>query len=409
MRTLIRSRWLATMLGGIIENGAVVVEDATIIAAGAHADVVRDQSVDDRYDLFDCVLLPGLINAHTHLELSDCTPGEKPSGGFETWLGRMVRRNRASADELDQQAAAAAISGTKQCLRFGVSSVADITRQCHATRPALRDSILKITSFGEVTAMAQRRDLLEPRIRLVTDAADATLRLRLGISPHAPYSVEPDGYRRCLAAAKAASLRLTTHLAESSAEASFLADHTGPLRALWDAGLGWDNDVPTFDGGPIRLAQEVGLLAYPSLLAHVNYCDDDELAILARGRASVIYCPRTHDFFSHPPHRFRDMLAAGINVAVGTDSCASSPDLNIVEDLRLIHRQHPDMKAIDIWQMATVNSARAMARDDVSGALLPGAPADLVAFPASGPDPLLSVLESDALPSRFWISGTSVL
>ena len=114
---------------------------------------------------------------------------------------------------------------------------------------------------------------------------------------------------------------IATHLAETADEAEFLANHSGPFRDLWAALGAWSDGVSRFAGGPIRAMQLVGLLDLPgAVLAHVNYCDDAELDILARGRASVVYCPRTHAWFRHPPHRLREMLARGINVAVGTNS-----------------------------------------------------------------------------------------
>lgn len=320
----------------------------------------------------------------------------------------MLSRTRVSQAELDEQSAKSAVDGAQQCIHFGVASVGDISRQCHVTRPALQGSPLRITSFGEVMAMAQRRELLEGRVKLAADPAFSSLRLRIGISPHSPYSIEPDGYRRCLAVAREQRLPLSTHLAESPNESEFLAQHSGPLKALWDAWLTWDDRVPFFDGGPIRFAESLGLLAYPTVLAHVNYCDDEEMAILARGQASVVYCPRTHEFFSHPPHRFREMMQAGINVAVGTDSTASSPDLNLVDDLRLIHRLYPDLPAADIWRMATVNGAKALGLGALGGRIFPGAPADLVAFAATGDDPLAAVLEGNGLPQYFSIAGAEL-
>src|SRR6185295_5433024 len=95
----------------------------------------------------------------------------------------------------------------------------------------------------------------------------------------------------------------------------------------------------------------------------VNYCDDAELDLLAAGKASVVYCPRTHAYFSHPPHRWREMLARGINVAIGTDSCASSPDLNLLDDLRLVRKIAPDFPAESLWALATRNPARAVQLD----------------------------------------------
>ena len=169
--------------------------------------------------------------------------------------------------------------------------------------------------------MAQRRPLLEPRLQMAADQSCASEHLHIGISPHSPYSIEPAGIARCLEVARTGHMPLAMHLAETRSEWEFLASHTGPLKAVWDSWLTWDNDVPRYPHGPIMLARDLGLLDYGALFAHVNYCSDEELATLARGKASVVYCPRTHDFFGHPPHRFREMMAAGINVALGTDSC----------------------------------------------------------------------------------------
>src|SRR5205823_6508560 len=118
-------------------------------------------------------------------------------------------------------------------------------------------------------------------------------------------------------------LPLAIHLAEIPEEREFLRSHTGPLREMWQRLGHWEDFPGTFAGSPVAFAKMLGLLDYPTLLAHVNDCDDDDLALLARGKASVVYCPRTHRYFERPPHRWREMLAAGINVTIGTDSCAS--------------------------------------------------------------------------------------
>jgi len=262
-------------------------------------------------------------------------------------------------------------------------------------------------SYGEITAMAQRRGRLDELLEAAVNPEYQTPRLRIAISPHAPYSVEPEGYRRCLAEAKSRSLRLATHLAEMPQEAEFLAHHTGPFADLWQRMNAWDDKVPKFDGGPIRFAQSLGLLDYPTLLAHVNYCDDDELQILSRGRASVVYCPRTHQYFGHPPHRWRDMLTRGINVAVGTDSCASSPNLNLVDDLRLLHEIAPGVPAQEIWELATTRAAKALGLTGLTGEIREGISADLTAFVVKSHQPLLEILEKSAEPSQIWTEGKS--
>ena len=402
---LIRARWVAPLQGDLLPNGAVAIQAVRILDLGNVPSLPRRGPQSTCEDAGEVVLLPGLINPHCHLELSDCTPGQEPEGGLEEWLGRMLTRARIEPAELEARSAAATRQGVEQCLRYGVTMVGDISRQCHITRTLLNSGPLRVISFGEVMAMAQRRNLLESRLAAVTQAVASTPWLRIGISPPAPYSIEQEGYRRCLQLARERSLPLATHLAEARSEAEFLAEQRGPLRDLWEAWLSWDQQVPRFAGGPIRMAQSLGLLDYPTVLAHVNYCDDAELALLAAGQASVVYCPRTHAFFHHPPHRFRAMLQAGINVAIGTDSCASSPNLNLVDDLRLVHRLVPQLPPEQLWLMATLHSARALQVQADAGTIAPGKWADLVAFPVQSRQPLLEVLENPTLACAVWIDG----
>jgi cytosine/adenosine deaminase-related metal-dependent hydrolase len=376
-----------------IKDGAVLFSHGKIADIGPARELLKSHPSATLHDLGQSVLLPGLVNAHCHLELSNHPLGGPPAS-FVDWLTDLMGR---PAD-----VSAAIELGVNQSLRFGVTTLGDITRQCAITRPLLTHGPLRIVSYGEVQAMAKRRTLLNERFAIAADVSHESEYLRVGITPHAPYSIEPDGYRRCLDFAIQNHRPIATHLAETPDEAAFLANHTGPFRKLWGFLNAWDEVVPRFAGGPIRYAQSLGLLDYPTLLAHVNYCDRAELDILAAGRASVVYCPRTHEYFAHPPHRFREMLARGINVAVGTDSCASSPDLNLLDDLRLLRRIAQEMPATDLLAMATIRAARAIGMDSQVGSLTPGKAADAVAFPARDLDDLLN---HPLLPSAVWIGG----
>jgi cytosine/adenosine deaminase-related metal-dependent hydrolase len=404
---ILAAKWVAPMDRPIIGDGAVLVGGGRIVDLGARGDLMRRHSGISTIDLGDAILLPGLVNAHTHLELSDCRREDPPGDGFASWLVGMLKRTRIAPEEMDKAVTSSIAIGVEQSLRFGVTTVGDISRQCRLSRSLLRNSPLRVVSYGEVQAMAQRRGLLEERLAIAADPQYAGPRLTIGITPHAPYSVEAEGYRRCLKTAKEHRMPLATHLAETRDEAIFLADHAGPLRDLWDQWLTWDENVPTFEGGPVRFARQVGLLDYPTLLAHVNYVDDDEMEILAASKASVVYCPRTHQYFGHGLHPWREMRARGINVAIGTDSCASSPDLNLVDDLRLLHRDFPDEPAAELWQLATARAARAIRLGD-AGAIRIGDPADLVAFECKSDHPLREMLENSVLPFTVWTEGNRV-
>lgn len=381
----------------MIREGAVACRGGRIVGVGSALAVHRAFPSARQTDLGRSVLLPGLVNAHVHLELSALSRGAAP-GRFIDWLKRLIPTGPIEPAAVSAFVEKGVAIGVEQCRRFGVTTVGDISRHCALTRRLLAGGPLDVVSFGEVQAMARRRIHLEARIASAAESSAAGPFVRVGLSPHAPYSVETTGYGRCLEAARHAGLPLATHLAETPDETPFLADHSGPFRELWAFIGDWDDRVPTFAGGPIRMAKSIGLLDGPSLLAHVNYCDDEEMQLLAEGQASVVYCPRTHAWFGHPPHRFGRMLALGINVALGTDSCASSPDLNLLDDARLAHMQAPELPADAIWQMVTLRAARAIGLGSEVGSLTVGKRANLVAFNVRTDQPLDEILQNDALP-----------
>lgn len=394
----------------LIRDGAIAIDGQRIVGVGPLAELRRNWPQATLRELGDVVVLPGLVNAHTHLELSDLRQGDSPAS-FVGWIMDLMGQTARAGGEVQKFAADAARAGAAESIRFGVTSVGDISKQSAATRAVLRDGPLRVVSYGEIQAMAQRRTLLDERFAAATDVSQESAFLRVGVTPHAPYTVEVEGYVRCLHFAREHGRPIATHLAETPDETIFLETQTGPFRHLWEAGVkAWDEHVPKYVGGPIRLARDIDLLSYPTLLAHVNYCDDEELAILAAGKASVVYCPRTYAYFGHPPHRWREMLAAGINVAVGTDSRASSPDLNVVDDLRLLRTIAPDLPPEKLWQLATINAARAINMEASVGSISAGKNADFAIFPVKQEaNPLAALLDHPVLPSDVWIGGRSVL
>jgi cytosine/adenosine deaminase-related metal-dependent hydrolase len=286
-------------------------------------------------------------------------------------------------------------AGIAQSLSFGVTTVGDITLNPAITRRLLRQAGMTGVSFGEVLGMAGRREQLEGRLAAAMDTACDGDGLTAGIEPHAPYSLDLPGYQRCVEEANRRGMPLATHLAETPDEATFLADGSGEFARLWRALGDWRDDVPRFQGGPVRAMASVGLLDSPALLAHVNYASDEDLALLVGRRASVVYCPRTHAYFGHPPHRFAEMLERGINVALGTDSAASSPDLNLLEEARLVHRLRPDLPLPLLFEMITTRGARALGMEREVGRLAVGMRASYCAFAVRGNNPLREIMEEE--------------
>jgi cytosine/adenosine deaminase-related metal-dependent hydrolase len=170
-------------------------------------------------------------------------------------------------------------------------------------------------------------------------------------------------------------------LAETLDEERFTLHGDGPIADMLTSLGVWDEQVPIPRMRPVELARHCGLLKPYTLLAHANYVSNEDIGIISESRASVAYCPRTHHAFGHVPHRFREMMASGVNVCVGTDSLASNPSLSILDELCFLREKHPDVSSDTLLAMGTINGAKALGFEDECGSLTIGKSADLVVMP----------------------------
>jgi cytosine/adenosine deaminase-related metal-dependent hydrolase len=400
---ILKARYVVPVEGPCIENGAIAIERGRIAAIGPGQGVGTGGVT----DYGDAVICPGFVNAHTHLELSALAGRVPPSRDFVNWLSRLVATLDTEPATRTQAHAAMGL-GIAQSIRSGVTLVGDITRWPVWTREVLAASPLRGVSFGEVIAIGSLRHRLAEHLDAASSTDQQTTHMRVGISPHAPYTVEPEGMRACAERARAIDAPLCVHLAETPDEEPFTRRLVGPFEDYL-RGLGvWDAEMPCSGKSPVELAQQTGVLGSRTLLAHVNYVNDDEIQRLAASGASVAYCPRTHAAFGHRPHRFRDMLAAGINVCVATDSLVSSPSLSILDELRFLRREHTDVPPQDLLVMGTLRGARALGFSAEFGSLALGKHADLAVIPLEQPNPSsgwASILESTQPPQAVYISG----
>jgi cytosine/adenosine deaminase-related metal-dependent hydrolase len=372
----VRARWIVPVDRPPLRDGWITILADRIVAIGSG----RPES--DAVDLGEALMLPGLVNAHTHLEFSDLqAPLGSPGQPMPDWI-RAVLAWRRSAPPRGPAIAA----GLSESAVGGVTLLADIVQ------PTERDS-LRIAPPLTLVGLLELLGLGEERCRqLETLAAeylaDANLPTEVlsGLSPHAPYSTHPE---LVAAAVRLANNRpVAMHLAESREELELLATGGGPFRSLLeDLGV-WAPQV--FTGGRRILDYLQMLAAAPrSLVIHGNYLSEAEVAYAAQQaeQMSVVYCPRTHEYFGHEPYPLARLLNSGVSLAVGTDSRASNPNLNLVAELRAIHRLHPQVAPAKIVELGTLSGARALGMDAEHGSLTPGKLANLVIMPLeSGPD-----------------------
>ena len=368
-----------------------------LLAIGSPAEIDRDPRSRGAavFEMPRTVVLPGFVNAHTHLDLTHIGPREHdPLAGFMPWV-EMIRLGRAGSEE---ESRASVLRGIQLSRSAGVVAVGDIAGALRTTPPTARASLvpwrtmreagMSGVSFLEFFAIGTGRERFRQWLPMVLEealreqAADersqhAWACARIGLQPHAPNTVCLDAYEWVFHQAAERGVPISTHLAESPEERRFVGEARGPMRELLERLGLWDETIETETGrgvSPVaHLSSRLG--GVPGVLAHVNDASDADIELLAQSLASVAYCPRASEYFgAHEhfgPHRYRDMIAAGINVALGTDSLVNLPaaasrlpaeggvGMSILEELRLLWKRD-GTNARTLLAMGTVNGAAAL-------------------------------------------------
>ncbi len=356
-------------------------------------------------DLGNVAILPGLVNAHAHLEFSDLSePLGEPGMGFVDWIRLVIERFRQRPGTSEQPVR----HGLEESIRWGTTALGEIA-QPNWLADLFEQSVLDTTVFLELIAPTPQRmaPLLELALRHVRPVGTSR-HWRPGLSPHAPYSVHPQLLDAAVSLSAAERVPLAFHLAESREELELLRSGSGPFRGLLEE-LG-TCDPELFPPGrrPLDYLKQLAA-AHRTLIIHGNYLDGEEIAFLAghAERMSVVYCPRTHDYFRHDAYPLEKMLAAGVVVALGTDSRASSPDLSLLGEMRRVARQFPSIAGDVILRLGTLHGALALGHGSEVGSLEPGKRADLivVALPErDAADPHELLFDSDKPVIKNYIS-----
>lgn len=369
-----------------------MADGAVLVSGGRLADVgpwrqLRKTAPPSVLDLGDVALLPGLVNAHCHLDYTDMAGQIPPPRSFCDWI-KCITTEKAQWDEADYLKSWQA--GAAMLLRSGTTTVGDVEVMPQLLPRLWAATPLRVCSFLEMTGIRSRRSPAE----LVAESLATLARLPVGrcwggLSPHAPYSTLPELLRLSARAARQQRLPLTTHLAESEAEFEMFRHGRGEM---FDWLQRSQRDMRDCDGvSPIQHAARATLLSRRLLAIHVNYLAPGDADLLARRGASVVHCPRSHAYFGHAEFPRRQLAKAGVNVCLGTDSLASvrcraghTVELSLFDELRAFATAHPGVRPSALLEMVTVNGARALGQRGLAGEIIKGAFADLITVPFTG-------------------------
>lgn len=373
MRTVYRGRWVLPIARPPIRDGWVATEGGSVRAAGGPSDALPFAAGGfEEAPLGPVAILPGLVNAHTHLELSWMRDQVAPAAAMPAWVERLMALRRTVGQEPPEPIRAA----IREARASGTTLVGDVTNTL-AAYDALADSELSAAIFRELLGFnAADPEAVVASAREQLAALSPTEWLRPAIVPHAPYSVAPALLRAIGAAGRGP---LSIHVGESAEEIDFLRTGEGAWRELLTALGAWTDAWRAPRTGPVAYLASHGLVNDRLLAVHCVQLDDEELRALAAAGATVVTCPRSNRWTGAglpPVERF---YASGVRVAVGTDSLASVEDLNVFAELKVMRELAPGVAARELLASATKHGADALGFGSVLGTIEAGKRAELIA------------------------------
>ncbi len=363
------ARWVLPITSAPIKDGWVETVDGLITAVGASKPA--GFSVASGVDLGESVIMPGVVNAHTHLELSGLRGSIPRAVSMPEW----VRAVMSARSRLISPSGGCFPDAARESRGFGTALVGDISNTLESLDTVLTESI-DVTLFHEFLGFDVEADeaktLIEPLAKHI--AAHVNGRVQVRAAAHAPYSVSAELFR---AISRLPGPR-SVHIAESEEEVEFLISGTGPWRDILEERGRMDRRWVPPRARPVDYLQSVGWLREDTIVVHGVQLVDDEIDRLVKAGSTLVVCPRSNDWTGAGVPPIGKFYARGLRVAIGTDSLASAPDLNVFEELAEVRRLAPDVPASKLLQSATIVGAKGLGRGCSHGAIEPGRRAVLI-------------------------------
>jgi cytosine/adenosine deaminase-related metal-dependent hydrolase len=375
---IIRSRIVVPMEGEPIENGAVAIEENRIVSVGRFEEVKAEHG-SGIVDLGEQILLPGLINAHCHLDYTMLRGKIPPQKSFNDWI-LAINAHKAAIEEEDYLTAIP--DGFAEAQNFGTTTIVNL-EAFPELLPRVKQSPLRIwwcVEMIDVRRLVPAQEIAENLRGWFQSHPE--WRGGIGLAPHAPYTASVQLYSEASALSRKHDLLLTTHLAESHEEMQMFRDATGPaFEFLKNIGRPMDD---CGNETPLSFLLRRHEIDEKWIVAHLNELTDSDFDLLARSRRfHIAHCPRSHTFFGHARFAIRKLRALGFNICLGTDSLASNSSLSLFSEMRELLRKEPWISPREVLEMATINGARAIGRARSLGKIRPGFMADLIAIPVA--------------------------
>ena len=407
--TRLLARWIFPVDQPPIERGIVEFVDGIISAV----EPLNGQPDSETVDVGNMAIIPGLVNAHAHLEFSSLDSPIEPALPFTDWIGQVLAHRR----ERPYSSLWSSIrGGVRQAAQSGTSLVGDIVTGDWSP-DCVPDEGAVVVAFRELIGLLPEQ--VDPQLELarqhIADCRAANEaghgRLLPAISPHAPYSVCLDLFHGLVDLARTEEVPLCIHLAETQAELELLKSGSGEFfEMLTRFDLWRDGTIPR-NSRPMDYLKPLSDLPH-ALIAHGNYLADDEIDLLAsHSNIATVFCPRTHAFFGHVDHPWERLLDAGATVCIGTDGRSSNPDYSLWAELKFLGQQSENKRLPQILDAGTRQGAGALGQENETGTVAKGKRADLTLISldeSTTTDPWAALFASTTKPISTFVAGSQI-
>lgn len=374
MRAIFRGRYVVDIDRGVNKDAAILVDDGTIVDVGSMSDI-RRRAGNESVREFDGILLPALINAHTHLELSALRKDQFHHSDFVDWVIKLVD-TRTSMLSVDQR---------PDCLRAKRLAEANGTGYFvnvgndFDLNSSLGDN--QLFAFEQIGINESSADKVLARSGELVEKESS---VQTALAVHAPYSVSPVLMRGVKAFNNSRGAVTSIHLAETSDENEFVMSGTGRMADLLNYRVGkWEFDPRA--GSSVRYVDSLGMLDEKTLCVHCVFVDEKDIETLSERKSSVAVCIRSNRELSGHVPPVEKFLKKGVRILVGTDSLASSPDIDMFSEISAFYSEFHDIVGPDrVFAAATCDAAEFLGISERYGSISPGKKGDIVYVPFDG-------------------------
>ncbi|CUS77964.1 Cytosine/adenosine deaminase [Candidatus Kryptonium thompsonii] len=391
------AKYILPIASEIIEDGAIVVDGNKIVDFGNREEInSKFKDVERKFDLKNALIMPGFVNAHTHLELSGIKIKEVKD--FKDWLYQVVEKRRKLFNVegvfgkiklvktlLEKRWKGEVEKRIGEMVNSGTVAVGDVSNTGRLITMLLRVP-MKVQIFIELISFVEERGIeffntikeLVGNVNKVVERHNLQREFRISLAPHAPYSVSEALFK--LIKNFNGTSKTSVHLAEVIDEVEFIKNGTGFFRTFLIQRNGFDYSWNPPGVSPVKYLDRINFLDENTLAVHCVNVDDEDIEILSERNVSVCTCPRSNFFLKVGKAPVRKFLDHGINVCMGTDSMASNRDLNILNELKFAREFYENVSDEELLKIATLNGAKALGFDNICGSIERGKDSDLIYF-----------------------------